>query len=106
MDRRIAECHSNHWKPAKDHTAMASGNFVNDRSAASGEVGISVVIPTWNRKALLARTLHSLEAQDVGASRFEIVVVDDASTDDTIEWLTTYESGLPLRVVRHHENRG
>lgn len=90
----------------KDRAATASGNLVNDRSGASCEVGISVVIPTWNRKALLARMLHSLETQDIGASRFEIVVVDDASTDDTIEWLSTYESGLRLRVVRHHENRG
>lgn len=39
----------------------------------------SVVIPTYNRPAVLARTLDCLEQQDCGFP-FEVIVVDDAST--------------------------
>lgn len=44
---------------------------------------ISVVVATHNRKALLARTLSALAAQDYPREGFELVVVDNASTDGT-----------------------
>jgi glycosyltransferase involved in cell wall biosynthesis len=44
---------------------------------------VSVVVPTYNRARLLARTLESLMAQRAGATRFEILVVDNNSIDDT-----------------------
>ncbi|TDC82877.1 glycosyltransferase family 2 protein [Micromonospora sp. KC606] len=43
----------------------------------------TVVVPTYNRMALLARTLDSLSRQDLGTDRFEVLVVDDGSTDAT-----------------------
>jgi GT2 family glycosyltransferase/glycosyltransferase involved in cell wall biosynthesis len=46
----------------------------------------SVVIPTHNRRALLAEVLDALGAQRHAPS-FEIIVVDDGSTDGTREWL-------------------
>jgi len=44
---------------------------------------ISVVIPTFNRAALLRRVLDSLTRQSIPRDRFEVIVVDDGSTDDT-----------------------
>lgn len=44
---------------------------------------LSVIIPTRNRAALLARTLHSLLSQTLSPKRFEVLVVDSGSTDDT-----------------------
>jgi GT2 family glycosyltransferase len=44
---------------------------------------ISVVIPTRNRAQKLRRTLDGLCAQSVPAAAFEVVVVDNASSDDT-----------------------
>jgi glycosyltransferase involved in cell wall biosynthesis len=65
---------------------------------------LSVVIPTHNRLDVLPEVLAALEAQR-GAPEFEVVVVDDGSTDGTGEWLAAYRSALPLRVLRQ-ENRG
>jgi len=46
---------------------------------------ISVVIPTRNRATLLDRTLGSLLAQTLPGERFEVIVVDNGSTDATLE---------------------
>lgn len=43
---------------------------------------LSVVIPTWNRIAMLERVLDALDRQE-GAPKFDVVVIDDGSTDDT-----------------------
>jgi glycosyltransferase involved in cell wall biosynthesis len=44
---------------------------------------ISVVIPTYNRAAQLQRVLRALERQQMPGDRFEVVVVDDGSPDET-----------------------
>jgi glycosyltransferase involved in cell wall biosynthesis len=62
---------------------------------------ISVVIPAYNRAGMIARALRSIAAQSP-ARAAEVIVVDDASTDDTVR--VAREMGA--RVVRHDENRG
>jgi glycosyltransferase involved in cell wall biosynthesis len=64
---------------------------------------ISVVIPTFNRAHLLPAVLDSVEAQH-DSPPFEVVVVDDASTDATPAVLR--ERGPALRVVRLARNGG
>ena len=50
---------------------------------------ISVVIPTYNRISILIKCLNALENQILNDEihTFEIVVVDDGSTDGTVDWL-------------------
>jgi len=51
----------------------------------------SVVIPTYNRQPILEKCLRAMESQvlraDSGVAGYEIVLVDDGSTDGTVEWL-------------------
>jgi glycosyltransferase involved in cell wall biosynthesis len=65
---------------------------------------VSVVIPTHNRLEMLAEVLSALVRQE-GAPPFEVVVVDDGSTDGTAEWLRSRSFDLSLRVMTQ-ENRG
>jgi len=57
----------------------------------------SVVIPTYNRAGLLRRTLDSLSAQDLPRTAFEVLVVDDGSSDGTAEVVEGYHDRLELR---------
>jgi glycosyltransferase involved in cell wall biosynthesis len=60
-------------------------------------VRCSVIVPTYNRADLLAWTLHALVAQDLANDEFEVVVVDDGSSDHTRERVAEFESRLQLR---------
>lgn len=66
---------------------------------------IGVVIPTYNRVSALLTCLRHLEGQSFGD--FEVVVVDDGSTDGTEQAMATYRKTSPLRLryVRQ-ENAG
>ena len=50
---------------------------------------ISVVIPTYNRRPILEKCLYALEKQSLSSciEEYEVVVVDDGSTDGTPLWL-------------------
>jgi len=85
---------------------------------------VSIVIPTHDRLDTLPEVLEALERQE-GAPSFEVIVVDDGSTDGTARWLAERAAGhgaragagatprspavardlLALRVL-HQENRG
>src|SRR5437868_8294692 len=71
---------------------------------SSAPYEISVVIPTFNRLEVLVEVLQALEFQQ-GAPSFEVVVVDDGSSDGTGGWLRSRTFNLPLRVLSQ-ENRG
>ena len=67
----------------------------------------SVVVPSYNRKKLLERTLHALLHQTVPVTAYEIIVVDDGSTDDTAAYLDDFvRRRQNLRHIHHPENRG
>ncbi len=66
---------------------------------------VTVVIPTRNRRRLLQRTLGTVLAQQ--GVDFDVVVVDEGSTDDTPEMLERlpYDHGR-LTVLRHEQAQG
>src|SRR5436305_2845378 len=43
----------------------------------------SVVVPTYRRPDLLDRCLAALVAQDLGASAYEVIIADDAASEET-----------------------
>lgn len=64
----------------------------------------SVVIPSYNRMDVLPDVVAALEAQE-GSPPFELVIVDDGSTDGTLQWLQQREFSVATRILSQ-ENRG
>lgn len=59
----------------------------------------SVIIPTYNRAGKLRRCLQALAGQTHPAADFEVLVVVDGSTDDTLEMLAALQTPFRLRVI-------
>ncbi len=60
---------------------------------------ITVVMPTYNRRAILRKTLLAFASQTVPADQFELLVVDDGSPDDTVAMARAFKAPFRLRVL-------
>lgn len=65
---------------------------------------ISVIIPAYNVAPFLPRCLDSLLSQTW--QHFELIVVDDGSTDDTAAIVDAYAARDPRVHVLHQQNGG
>ncbi len=68
-------------------------------------IGISVVIPAYNCARVLEATLAHLSRQDYPRDAYEVVVVDDGSTDDTAAVVARWADALSVRYL-HQRNAG
>jgi len=59
---------------------------------------VSVIMPTWNRAPLVGAAIRSVQAQHF--SDWELIVVDDGSTDDTANVLASFDSDSRIRYIQ------
>ncbi len=78
----------------------------DDPHAHGGGITVSVVVPVYNTRPYLPQCLDSLVAQDLPATAFEVVAVNDGSTDGSGDVLARYEELHPHIRVIHQENSG
>ena len=71
-------------------------------------MNVSIVIPTYNRKPILKKCLRALENQilDEKISNYEVIVVDDGSTDGTTSWIRNNNEVLSHVVLYEQEHGG
>ncbi|MEL6914285.1 MAG: glycosyltransferase family A protein [Pseudomonadota bacterium] len=65
---------------------------------------VSVVLPVHNRETLVGRAIESVLAQDL--ADFELLVIDDCSTDGTVAAVERYTADARVRLVRNETNLG
>lgn len=63
---------------------------------------VSVIIPTYNRGSLIKETIESVLQQTY--HNYELIIVDDASTDKTADWIA--ENYPQLQLIRLSQNLG
>ena len=88
--------------PSPLAVAVPSDDFAPFALPTSAQPHVSIVIPVYNKIAYTAACLRSLAAR-AGSVPFEVIVVDDGSSDATAERLTQIAG---IRVVRNAQNLG
>lgn len=66
---------------------------------AGNKFSISVIVPTYNRSQQLTYTLNSLVNQNFARSDFEVIVVDDGSSDETFQAVKPFENQINIKYV-------
>ena len=68
-------------------------------------MNVSIVVPTYNRSALLERVVRSLFAQQAHDVAFEIVVIDNNSSDNTPQVVESLKPQSPVNLIYFRETR-
>jgi glycosyltransferase involved in cell wall biosynthesis len=113
-----ARAHTGPSTTLRNHTSNDAAPVISDHinpadfpeSIGAAEKGyamaplVSIVIPTFNRRDKVLRALESVANQSY--PHLEAIVVDDASTDDTVEALEARQFPIPVQIVRLEKNSG
>lgn len=88
------------WEPKDDPTAGNESSPADDGALPS----VSVLVPAHNEEAVVGHAVRSMLAMDY--PDFEVIVIDDGSTDDTVGALAPLAADRRLRLVRKVVNEG
>ena len=67
---------------------------------------LSIIVPIYNERATVATAVEQLLAAELPVLSYEVVLVDDGSTDGTREWLREQVFPSSVQLVLHDHNRG
>ena len=70
---------------------------------------VSIIIPTYNEARVIIQKLNNIYSQDYPRNRFEVIIVDSGSTDETIEliheWVKNHKD-VNVQVIRESARMG
>ena len=67
---------------------------------------LSIIIPVYNTEAYLERCLNSVFTQNLPISEYEVVVINDGSTDCSLQILREFEKKYDNLILLNQENKG
>jgi len=70
-------------------------------------MNLSVIIPVYNQGKIISKTLNSLIKQNIPKNKYEIIIIDDGSTDGTLEVLKSFKKKIKnktfvLKTINKH----
>lgn len=67
---------------------------------------LSFILPCYNVASYIGRCIESIEHQDIPQAEYEVIFVDDCSTDNTVDVIKEYQKQYPnIRLICHTENK-
>jgi len=67
---------------------------------------LSIILPVYNAEKFLVNCINSLVSQDISSSDYEIIIINDGSTDTSSEIINQFASDYKNITVRHQANHG
>lgn len=67
---------------------------------------ISVIVTNYNYGKLIRRCIRSLLNQNINPNNYEIIIVDDASTDESMEAVKIFENYKNIKIIKNKKNIG
>ena len=67
-------------------------------------ISVSIIVPVHNREIYIGRCLRSLLDQTIKRNRYEVIVIDDFSSDNTLSVLNTFSKEIVL--IKNKKNLG
>ena len=81
-------------------------NIISERQI-SKKIDVSVLISTFNKEKYIENTLDSLLKQSLSLEKFEVILVDDCSTDNTLNLVQSkIEKFSNFKLVQLDSNSG
>ena len=90
--------------PVRKRSPQREAGTADNVGAAIEAPIVQVIIVTWNKEKDVTRLLEQLEHINYPENKYEVTVVDNSSSDNTVQ---SIESGYPsVHLIRNHENLG
>jgi cellulose synthase/poly-beta-1,6-N-acetylglucosamine synthase-like glycosyltransferase len=88
------------------HDYILNDQFSRKNVHSKEKIEVSIIIPSYNKYPLNLLTLYSLEKQNFDFSKMEVLLIDDASEDQTSELLENYQPPYHFNYIRCKQNNG
>ncbi len=103
--RRKLGCHAREKLLARYTVEITTPHiFSACRTIANKKPGVSIIVPNYNHERYLRKRLESIFNQTY--KDFEVILLDDASSDNSFEILEQYRDHADVRIVRNQDNSG
>jgi glycosyltransferase involved in cell wall biosynthesis len=74
--------------------------LIDAQSVCSTTVSISIIIPALNEERMIGRCMESLTKLDFARERFEVILVDNGSRDNTLAIAESFKDRLNVRILQ------
>jgi dolichol-phosphate mannosyltransferase len=90
------------------NTQLVSARVWENHGTVDTRYRLSLILPAWNEQATIRQAIQEAAlALAVLTDDFELIVVDDGSTDNTAELVRAASAKHPgVRLIQHHRNKG
>ncbi len=85
---------------------LANKELMHKEPKAFSNKFVSIIIPAYNEEASIRSCVESLLNLDYPEDMFEVIVVDDASTDGTYDAISDFEGLANVKILRRKKNSG
>ena len=78
-----------------------------NKNGSDAKIDISVIIPTYNRKSQLEKTILAYKNQSLSPDNFELIIIDDGSDDGTDKLVANLNETVAFNIIyRYQKNKG